>query len=358
MRAFIDTFKNNFKYLWKDPIIVFVYICFPIVLILILGSAFQNNTELDPIPIAVVADNNGDFATYLQNETISQFFDFELTDKQTAEEMVSNGDITAAIIEENGEIKVLSHSSGGMMAQVTRTIVEAYTQMGAAIAISAMQGNDVSHLLGVEIEVIEMPVGGRIPRGIDYYAVTMLVMILLFTGINGLESFNKGLFSDTGRRMLTTPASKISIIGGLLAASVATSFIQGLITVIFTGTVYGVYWGERIPIVILTLFAVVLFSQAFCIALFLLMRNTGACSGIMQASFFIMTFISGGYMRIDFGEMERIFQFAPNAMAQTVIFGSIYGGNEQRMFLNLTILFSVAGALFIAAFLLGRRKIA
>ena len=362
MRAFLATFQMGFKYLWRNPVSVTILIAFPILLILILGSALgayiSADTSLDPAPVAVIADPDGALGTFLQSEEISRFFTLDFTDRTRAEQLLADGDVCAAVIEDGYDITVLRGPEGSMATKVTLSVIDAYKQIGAAAAIAAAEGKDVYALLGEDVPVRDRPLGKRIPNSTDYYAVTMLVMILLFTGMNGMELFKKGLLDDTGSRTRLTPISKPVLVGGLLAASTVTSFLQGMVTFLFSGVVYGVYWGERIPLVLLTLFGVVLFSQSLCLFLLMLLRNEGAVTGLSQALFWIMTFVSKGYAKISFGELDNIFQYVPNAMAHNVIFGAVYGGNEAKMALDLALLFGLCVILFIFAFLLGRRRIA
>jgi len=144
----------------------------------------------------------------------------------------------------------------------------------------------------------------------------------------------------------------------LLAASTFTSFLQGMITFSFTAFVYGVYWGDRIPLVILTLFGMVLFSQALCIFLIILFKKRNIVGGITQVLFFVTTFVSSGFVPVNFGELDQIFRFAPNALAHTVVFGAVYGGDEAMMMTSLIVLF-LFGVVFAAlAFITGRRRFA
>ena len=131
-----------------------------------------------------------------------------------------------------------------------------------------------------------------------------------------------------------------------------------MITFIFTAVAYGVDWGSRIPLILLTLFAVVLFSQALCIFLMMMFRNDGAAVGAAQALFWVMTFVSKGYVKMSFGEAEKVFEYVPNALAHTVIFGAVYGGNEKKMLFNMCLLFGYIAALFVLAFVFGRKKLA
>ena len=362
MTAFAATFWTGFKFLWRNPVTNAILIAFPIVIILILGNALgayiSPETDLDPAPIAVAADPDGMLGMFLRDERISRFFEIDFTDPARAEQLAEDEKVVAAIIESGGDIRVVRASNGSLYTQLTLSVIDSYKQIGAAATIAAMSGKDVFTLLNVDIEVEDVPLGKRIPGAIDYYAVTMLVMILMFAGLNGMELFQKGLLSDTGNRARVAPVSKPALIGGLLAASTLTSFLQGMVTFAFTGVVYGVYWGERIPLVLMTLFAVVLFSQSLCIAMLMVFRNPGAVNGAAQAIIWVMTFVSKGYAKVTFGPLDEIFRYAPNSMAHTVIFGAIFGGNEAKMMMNLAILFGLGVVLYIIAFLSGRRHLA
>jgi len=362
MKGFAATFWTGFKYLWRNPVTNAVLIAFPIAIILLLGNALSSyigpETNLDPIPVAVAAAPGGAFGTFIQSDEISRFFEIEFTDRARAEEMALERKVYAAIIEENGDISVSYSPDGDMLTQLTLAIVDSYKQIGSAATIASMSGKDIYSLLDAEISVREVSLGTRIPSAIDYYAITMIVMILMYTGLNGMDLFQKGLLGDTGNRTRVAPISKPALTGGLLAASTATSFLQGMVTFVFTGAVYGVYWGERIPLVLLTLFAVVLFSQSLCIFLIMVLRHPGAVSGIVQSLVWVMTFVSKGYAKISFGPMDEVFQYTPNAMAHTVIFGAIFGGNEAKMLFFLITLFTLGIVLFIFSFIFGRRRLA
>jgi len=361
---FFSTLIMGIKYLWRDPVIVTVVVIFPIAIILVLGTALDNmfNPEFgfnfDPPRVAVVTEVNSPLATFVGDDHIQQFLDVEFTDLYDAEKLLTDGYITAAFVDQGlGQpILVLLPALQDPLSMIALTIIDSFQQVGAVVTLSIMQEGNIVDLVGTNIEITSQPLGTRVPRAIDYYAVTMLIMILLYTGLNGMELFHKGMYTDTGVRMQLSPISKSSLVGGLLAASTLTSFFQGMITFAFTAFVYGVYWGDRIPIVLLTLFGMVLFSQALCILLIIIFENRNVVAGITQLLFMITTFVSGGFVPVNLGNLDRIFRFVPNALAHTVVFGSIYGGDEVWMMASLAILFAIAMILVVISFILGRKR--
>ena len=363
MRGFFATFWLGCRYLWASPISVTVFTAFPIVLILVLGSALGPHitpeTGLDPAPVAVAADPAGPLGAFLQSEEIARFFELDFTDEEQAKALVETGAACAAVIERGGAIEVLRLPGGGMdglPAQVALSVIDSYQSINAAALIAALRGGEFTGLPEASIKAV--PLGRRIPNAIDYYAVTMLVMSLLYTGINGMDLLGGSLLGNMGSRIRLAPVSMPSLAGGLFAASTVTSYLQGMVTFAFSGLVYGVYWGERIPLVLLALLGVVLFSQALCIFLTMLFRHAGAAMGAAQALIFILTFVSKGYTKFPLGAADRYFAYAPNALAHTVLFGAIYGGNEATMMRSLALLFAMGAAMFTLTFLLGRRRLA
>jgi ABC-2 type transport system permease protein len=364
MREFTAVFAASFKYLWRDIVSVLVLTVFPILLILVLGTALASfispDYDFEPLPVSASVQAGGNFEAFLQSDDISRFLDVTFTDSEAAERLLESREVFVAVIEEDGNISVIRPQVGGLHVQIPLSIIDSYLQIGAAMTISIMNGGDIAELAGLteaDISVISAPLGNRTQSAVDYYAVTMMVMLMMFAGLNGLELFKKSMFSQTGARMLIAPVSKPVLISGLIAASTVTSYLQAMVTFLFSTFVYGVHWGDNIPLILLTLFGVTLFSQAFAIFLLLFFKNANAAQGSMQVLIFLTTFVAGGFNKMNFGAAEAVFRYSPNSLAHTIIFGSAFGGNHERMMSDLRLLFIYAAVLFAGAFLLGKRRL-
>lgn len=367
MKSFIATFVTGTKYLWSNPVNVATIAFFPIVLILLLGNALSSyispETDFEPVSIAYVTDNeNSAFNEFLKSEEIKKFINTEIYSENEAQNLLSENKAVLIVTENKGKISVTKSNSNVTSASIAISVIDTYIKISAATEAAIENGanpQEVMAKMSDDFTVSAMPLGNRVPTATDYYAVTMLVYIMLLAGLNGVELYGKNLLNDMGGRIMTAPVSKPVLVGGLITASTITSFLQGMVTFVFTAVFYGVYWGERIPLVLLTLFAIVLMSQAMAIFLILIFKNSGPAIGIMQAVFWASTFVSKGYAKVSFGEAaDKIFAYAPNALAHTTIFGAIYGGNEDKMMQGLIIIFAVAAVFFVGAFIMGRRRFA
>ena len=343
---------------------VLIMTAFPIVLILVLGTALAGfispDYDFEPGPISASVEPGGHLEAFLQSDEITRFINTTFTTRENAEDLLMSGDALIAVIEEDGGISITAPHGAGLNASIPVSIIDSYMQIGAAMTIAVINGGDITELAGLteaDISVVSASLNNRVQSATDYYAVTMLVMIMLFAGLNGLELFKKNMFSDTGARVLIAPVSKPVLVGGLLAAATVSSYLQAMVTFLFSTFVYGVYWGENIPLVLLTLFGITLFSQAFAIFMLLLCKNANAAMGAMQGLIWVMTFVAGGYTKIDFGAAQNLFRFSPNSLAHTVIFGSAFGGNHERMMFDFTLIYIYAAVLFVLAFILGKRRL-
>jgi len=365
IKHFCAVFSIGFNYLLRNPVNMIVYTAFPIVIILILGNALSSyispDLDFEPVPVAFITDNpESGFAVFVNSEDMERFITVTVTDEAHAHESISKNLINAILIEKNNEITVIKATDNRGYSAVILPLVDSYKQISSASELAIINGAapiDIFRAAHLDMGVQEMPLGKRVPSATDYYAVTMIVYILLYAGQNGLELFNKSLFSETGARIRTAPVTKPILIGGLISASTVVTFLQGMVTFIFTAAFYGVYWGERIPLVLLTLFILVLFSHAFALLVLVVLKNPGAAGGIIMAVFWVTTFVSGGFTKISFGELDKIFAYAPNSLVHTIIFGAIYGGNESKMMFSLFLICISALVMFIGAYLFGRRKL-
>jgi ABC-2 type transport system permease protein len=133
---------------------------------------------------------------------------------------------------------------------------------------------------------------------IDFLAPGIVIMTALFSGgFNGmkmLRDMHDGLLD----RMLTTPASRTSLIIGPLAYQAVTTVIQGGIMLI-VALAFGAHFPDGMAGVIILLVSAVLISVAFAglsNALALLLRHEESLTVIVNFLVFPATFLSTTFM--------------------------------------------------------------
>ena len=88
--------------------------------------------------------------------------------------------------------------------------------------------------------------GKRKPNSTDYYSVTVLTMIIMYSSITGLSSIRKEKNLKTGNRILCSPAKKHEILIGKVMGCIVVTVIQALTVLLFSKLVLNAYWGTNI----------------------------------------------------------------------------------------------------------------
>jgi ABC-2 type transport system permease protein len=86
----------------------------------------------------------------------------------------------------------------------------------------------------------------------------MMVFYAFFTGASASQSILKEEEEGTLARLFTTPTSQSSILGGKFIAIFATLVIQVTVLVVLSTVIFGVRWGQTLPVLLVALGLIVL----------------------------------------------------------------------------------------------------
>ena len=358
----------------------------PIVLILILGTALSGafkTTNLDSIPVCYLNNDRGEasqhFEEFLKSEEISKILEIKrVTSFDEGKKLVGEKKTRAVIVinesySENiksgrkANIEVYSSGFSEFSSSIIKNIVESYNQ--GANTVGAMQMLGVTDLKYSRSESIaESPIttDGKRPKAIDYYAVTMLVMILMYGTQYGCHGIGEDYLENRGKRVKNTPIKPYEQFAGITLGNIFTVMCQSLILILFTKYVYGANWGGNIPGILLISFTLSTMSIALGIMFTVLIRDRMKASTMISLLVPIMTFLAGGYTPISAGNsvFAKIMYISPSYLAQTAFFNIIYGqpvtSNIQLLSTAecIAILWIITVVMFIIASASGRRELA
>ena len=202
--------------------------------------------------------------------------------------------------------------------------------------------------------------GGRLPKAMDYYAITMVVMTLMFSGMNTLGRLQEGFLSDMKTRLMCTAAPIGYILTGELLGITLMSFLQMVFVILFAHFVYGANLGSSLGIVFGTLFLMALFGQMLAAVLTLGLKDSNAPQGIIATLAMGLSFLAGGFytspIKGKLGEFLVTYG-TPNSLAQTAIFGSIYGGDKRIIFICMGMLALLSLIFLGLTIIFARRRI-
>lgn len=366
IRIIVKELKQNLRNTRSMTIMVL----FPIVLTVVLGTAlsgvFDNSAQFKDIKIVYTLTGHSAYAqTFRAFQDSSkklgmQFLEVAGPEQGMAE--VKGGNYVAFIRVGQKEIELNKNHRKAFQADLVEGILGTYLQRGEAIsAIAKVNPGAVSAILAnerVRGNVSNLTLGGRsVPGAMDYYAVTMLTLIVLYSSLSGVSSINNEKTLHTMTRMLASPASKYHILTGKVLGTLAITLIQVLVLMGFSKYALGTNWGQHPATVIGLVAAEVTMAVSLGLGLALLLKDEGTPRGLLNMLIPVVAFLGGGYVPAEtFGKtMLMLSEYSPLRWINRAIFQVIYGNDFSTV--GTALLFNLGIALvFIVITSLGMSK--
>lgn len=322
----------------RDRRAAVVLLLMPLALIFILGLVFnplwRGAAEIQRIPVVVVDHDRGEIARLLIDDVLTTgqigrlIHLFRADDVGAAREQVLRGRRAAGLIIPEGfsqavmtgrhtRLTLYTDPAQSIRAGIVHSIINRFAaeivkrQVAITVAAetvivervmtprqvtAAIAGwlKDVEQFTGRQAVAIgeERNTGPRFPSAINYYAIAMGVMHILFGVSMASQSILGERREGTLARLRTTPTTAAEIVGGKLLATFLTGFIQFSLLVIFTRLLYGVHWGSP------ALLAVMITATALAAAglgtfVAALARSPESADSLASAAILPMSFLGG-----------------------------------------------------------------
>ena len=352
----------------------------PVLLILILGTAlsplFQHN-EISPTTVGYLNDDagplSGYFDEFIRSDDLRQVLTVApIASREEGLERLQKGEILALIhldkdfsnrvlSGEKTAIELTSRQGNTLRLAIVENVLESFIQgANATEALQRMGAPDARYVhTGNVIEDLPVAASGIMPGAMDYYAVTMLVLFIMYGSMYSAFGMSESYLDAIGQRIKGTPIHAAEHYIGLVSANIITVFAQAMIVVTFAKFVYNVNWGPNIPMVLLITFILVLVANGLGAMVIMLIRNETQASLILNVIIPVFAFIAGAYFKFPFqGNIMPVLQhLSPNYLAQTAIFNTIYGGPASQTGTILGGLILLAIGTFAVAMVAERRTI-
>ncbi len=357
----------------------------PLILIFVLGLVFQPLYSSKPfiIDTAVVNLDNYYISDILINdvlksEELSKFINlFFLNDENELKDSISKGKYAVGIIiNENFTKNIVSGkedkililadpeqtTKSGVIKNILDTFVLEVLKRSVALDITSktlikenlIKQEDLNTLIyqwSNDIENIKSKIGvklvnekGEETRGIvamDYYAVGMGVMYLLFAANAGTESIFEEKRKGTYQRLSIMPIKESSIFSGKVFGIFLLTLTQFILIILITKFFYGVSWGNSFFGLIIMVISSVLCFSGLSILFASLMKSESQVGSIGSTISMILGFVGGSMWPIfTFPKwLNTISKFTPNRWAIDGFFKLIFeSGNAKDIIPHSSIL--------------------
>lgn len=365
------------KLKFRDKKTLVLNLLFPIVLVMILGSALKSTDafsvqDLGKTKICYLNSDNKDmsksFDEFLKNKSIKEIVTAKNVKSVSEGKKLVNDESVYAFIyidknyskninsDKKGKISIYETKTNTVRNAIVESLVDSYnTGANTVMTASKIAMAREQYISRDNVKEQYLNIDGKTPGAIDYYAVTMLVLTIMYGALYSVSDLKQMFYDNVGRRIKTTRTNIFQHIIGILSAEVIFLMIECGIFVLFTKYVYGCNWGSNPSKIALIFFALSCIATALGIMVGSIFKDDKKASGIVQIVIPILTFVSGGYYKIVLVNTDFL-KYVPSYLAQTALFNTIYKDSSVIANNYIITMFVMAAVMFVIAAFVGRRR--
>ena len=244
------------KRLFRNRVLFFWSIIFPLVLATFFKLAFSSITEKDwgfeTIAVAVAPEEGTvpdetliSFLESMENEGTA-YFAVTKTDMESAEKLLADKEVTAVIV--TGEETKVLFRENGLMQTVVKTVLDGYLQSKDIFVEAAVNGKlaEVTEVFSAELETLKVrEFKGASKDPMIQYFQALIAMASLYGAMYGLTNTNElnVKSTDVASRRLAAPMRKIPTVIADVAAAFTIQYVQFLILITYYTLILRVDFG-------------------------------------------------------------------------------------------------------------------
>lgn len=356
---------KEFKQRMRDYKSNALMILLPIVLIVLLGAAFSSQFDNsftlkdEKVLYKVDVTENTQFTTALDSffsalsEKTGIVFE-QADDVEAAKSDTENHTYSALVhVTENPlQINLYKNERAGfsttLMENALNGFIKSYDAMAviaginpAAFSKPEFQGQN-AHVRVSSLDKKQQP------GSTDYYAITMLTLVLLYSSMTGFWCIRGEIELKTASRILCSPIHNYEVLAAKVIGNIFVTIVQGFVVVLFSKWVLNANWGQDLISVALIILSYAVMAVSLGVSLAFMIRNSEAASGILNTLIPVLVFFGGGYVPLSVisETFSKIGMASPVYWINTALFKVIYDNDYSGMIVSLFINIGLA-TLFI-----------
>lgn len=342
MRTTLTVLRYTLVRNWRDSSSIVEQILQPLGLILVLGLALGGAFEardIGPTPVAYVIEAQTPAAesvrAFLTREDVASYLSTtDAGSMAAARELLENRDVVTVVhvppeFDGRGELQLIERADNTLRTGIVRAVVRNYTH-GASVTVAlAQEGIGVDYApMPADFETREISRSGRAPGAFDFYAISMLVLTVMYVAGYSVDSLREDLLDPIGRRVRSTGINRWAHLSGKLGANAISGLIQAAVIVLVTLVVFGANWGDRPFLLVALVGSITAFAVALGGLVLALVRDGQRAQSIVNTIVLGSMIVSGGAIR--FGSLGPGFhalqRLLPHYQGQTALLAIVYDG--------------------------------
>ncbi|WBW98932.1 ABC transporter permease [Oceanirhabdus sp. W0125-5] len=305
---------KEIKQIFRMKNVVFMMVAFPLLLILILGTALEGDgsgkTTVINTKALYLVEKEGIVSEAFKS--FNQEFSEELikfTQVETKEEgidILQEGDHSALVIinGEDNQIQVIKSPKFDFEGDFVEGIINSFADRASvAMTLYKYDRNSIDEVKENEgyseyVTIEGINTNKKEPRAIDYYGITMLTMIIMYFTTTASEFLLYEKVIGTDKRIKISNITGIELFFGKLFGQIAASAIQIGIIMGVSSLVYKVNYGQDIKSVILIVSSQAVLMIAIGLLIGTFSKPDAPAGTIFNIAIPILVFLGGGYFPI------------------------------------------------------------
>ncbi|MGG3284328.1 ABC transporter permease [Paenibacillus solani] len=206
-----------------------------------------------------------------------------------------------------------------------------------------------------KVEIGELSEKGTTYTAAQYFAASMLIMFLLYSGLMASSSLLGERESRTLFRLQSAPVTPGTIFAGKIMGCSLITIAQAAAIVLGSQWMYGVKWGPHPLLLMAVCLLITLASMTLATLITLVSSSAAGARGLMQAIIIAMTFVSGGFMPLPVEFFQKIGAFTVNHWAMQSMLRMMLNSDIHLIMTCIGMLAVIAAFLSAAAMVTYRK---
>ncbi|AIQ61238.1 ABC transporter permease [Paenibacillus borealis] len=208
-----------------------------------------------------------------------------------------------------------------------------------ALAVTPVSAETEAVVLG------DLNNGGKTYTASQFYAASMLMMFLLYSGLTVTGSLFSEKENHTLFRINSMPVKSSELFIGKMLGVGLVSILQCLAIILLSDWLFGVYWGNRPGLLLLFCLLMIIASMTLSIVFCLFSKTATSATNIINVLTVVMTFASGGMAPLPDSWVNSIGAFTVNHWAQQAIIRMMLHSGLKQILPNLWVMCLICAVL-------------
>lgn len=298
-------------------------LAFPLVLMLVLGTALSNtfttSITVDDMNVLYKDGTKGDFSQYMDAFIVAAKKS-GINFKKAANEVdgkdeVKQGKTDGYVEVDQKGVKLFLNDrnsiEGNILQGMLTSFVDKYNIASEVVKVApdkikTVFSKENQHDFIKETSLLP----NKQPGSMDYYAIVMTTMIVLYGAMSASSLIDAERARKTANRLIASPVRKSEIFIGKVLGSIVINVVCITLVIAFSKIFFNANWGDHFWAVSIVLLTEIVLAVSFGIGISYISKSSTGPRAIIMLIIQLASFFGGAYFKIE--NPEGIFKFITN----------------------------------------------